>query len=159
MDLLDRMLGHDRWTTARLLELSRGLSDEQLDQPFELGHRTVRATFVHMIAAVEVWNAGMSGQPHDMRDDERSLTRLIADHEGFHAVFAALSRQMHDEGRLDDTFLDYHGWPQSFGATILNVAIHNARHRGEVLHMLQRLGVPNLPDGDPLEWEHQLART
>ena len=31
-------------------------------------------------------------------------------------------------------------------------------HRGEVLHMLQRLGVPDLPDGDPQEWEHLTGR-
>ena len=45
MDLLDRLLGHDRWTTARLLNLSRGLTDVQLDQPFDVGHQSLRTTF------------------------------------------------------------------------------------------------------------------
>ncbi len=44
MDLLDRLLGHDHWTTERLLTLSQGLTDAQLDQAFDIGHRTVRAT-------------------------------------------------------------------------------------------------------------------
>ena len=43
MDLLDRLLEHDRWATDQLLELCRGLTDAQLDQPFDIGHRTVRA--------------------------------------------------------------------------------------------------------------------
>jgi len=49
MDLLDRLLGHDQWATDQLLELSRNLTDEQLDQSFDIGHRTLRATFEHMI--------------------------------------------------------------------------------------------------------------
>ena len=32
MDLLDRLLGHDAWTTRQLLLLCRGLTDEQLDR-------------------------------------------------------------------------------------------------------------------------------
>ena len=49
MDLLDRLLGHDHWATTQLLELSRGLTDEQLDRDFDIGHRTVRETFDHLI--------------------------------------------------------------------------------------------------------------
>ena len=45
MDLLDRLLKHDRWATDQLLEVSRGLSDAQLDQAFDIGHRTLRETF------------------------------------------------------------------------------------------------------------------
>ena len=32
MDILDRLLGHDAWTTRQLLLRCRGLTDEQLDQ-------------------------------------------------------------------------------------------------------------------------------
>ncbi|MDQ3693668.1 MAG: DinB family protein [Chloroflexota bacterium] len=154
MDLLDRMLGHDRWTTARFLELSRGLTDEQLDQPFDIGHRTLRATFGHMISAVGFWTAAMAGPPVEMREDERPLAVLIDEHERSYAAFAALARRMHDEGRLAETFVDWYGWPKTFGGTILTVALHNERHRGEVLHILHRLGVLGLPDGDPQEWEY-----
>jgi uncharacterized damage-inducible protein DinB len=54
MDLLDRLLGtHDAWTTRQLLGRCRELTDEQLDHEFEIGHRTVRATLLHMIRNVE----------------------------------------------------------------------------------------------------------
>jgi uncharacterized damage-inducible protein DinB len=79
---------------------------------------------------------------------------LIDEHERSYAEFAALARRMRDEGRLDETFVDWYGWPKTVGGTILNVAVHNERHRGEVLHILQRLGVCGLPDGDPQEWEY-----
>ena len=49
MDLLDRLLGHDAWTTRQLLLRCRDLTDEQLDREFDIGHRTVRATLLHVI--------------------------------------------------------------------------------------------------------------
>jgi len=54
MDLLDRLLGHDAWTTRQLLLRCRDLTDEQLDREFDIGHRTVRATLEHVIRNVEV---------------------------------------------------------------------------------------------------------
>ena len=61
MDLLDRLLEHDAWTTGQLLDRCRALSDDQLDRPFDIGHRTVRATFQHLIFNMEAWAALMSG--------------------------------------------------------------------------------------------------
>jgi hypothetical protein len=52
MDLIDRLLGHDVWTTHQLLLRCRGLTDEQLDRDFDIGHRTVRATLTHIIRNV-----------------------------------------------------------------------------------------------------------
>ena len=157
MNLLERMLEHDRWTTARFLEVSRGVTDEQFVQPFDIGHRTLRATFGHMIAAVGFWTTAMAGPPEAMREDERSLAVLIDEHERSYAAFADLARRIHDANRLDETFVDWYGWPKTFGGTILNVALHNERHRGEVLHILQRLDVRGLPDGDPQEWEYAIG--
>lgn len=38
--------------------------------------------------------------------------------------------------------------------TILQIITHNVQHRSEARHILQRLGVSGLWDGDPQEWEH-----
>ncbi len=158
MNLLDRMLGHDRWTTMQLLDLSEGLTDAQLDQPFDIGHRTLRATVEHMIHGVEVWAAAMAAQSVDPQGDDHSLTALSERHARAYATFPSAARLIHDEQRLDYTFLD--PWtesatPRTFGGTIIHVGLHNAQHRSETLHILGRLGVPELPDGDPLEWEHE----
>ena len=56
MDLLDRLLGHDFWTTRKLLLLAERLTDEQLDQEFDIGPRTVRGTLRHIVRNVEVWS-------------------------------------------------------------------------------------------------------
>ena len=44
MDLLDRLLGHDTWTTRELLARCAALTDEQLDTEFDIGHGTIRRT-------------------------------------------------------------------------------------------------------------------
>lgn len=158
MDLLDRMLGHDHWTTARYLDLCRELTDAQLDQEFDIGHRTLRDTFDHMIYNVDAWTAMMAGQPVDVDRDDRSVAALIERHERSYATFAALARQLHDEQRLDDTFVDHVDYPQSFGGTIIHVILHNHQHRSEARHIFHRLGVPDPPEGDPQEWEHLTQR-
>jgi uncharacterized damage-inducible protein DinB len=158
MALLDRLLGHDRWTTARLLELSRNFNDAQLDQPFDVGRSSLRDTFEHMIFNVAAWTGQMTGlPPADVRDDQ-TVEGFRRRHERNDDAFAALCRQLQGEGRLDDTFVDRHGVTQSFGATIAQVILHNHAHRTGIPHMLQRLRVRDLPDGDPREWEYVTRR-
>jgi hypothetical protein len=42
MDLLDRLLGYDAWTTQQLLVRCQDLTDEQLDREFDMGYVTKR---------------------------------------------------------------------------------------------------------------------
>lgn len=162
MDLLDRMLGHDHWATTQLLELCRPLTDEQLDQEFDIGHRTLRETLDHMIYVIDFWAGWMSARPveHDRTTlwYDRSVSALAERHERFQPAFAALARNIRDEQRLDETFVDHYGVRQSLGATIIQLMHHNTQHRSEIRHMLERLGVANLRDFDPQEWEHATGR-
>jgi len=165
MDLLDLLLNHDHWATGRLLDASGGLTDAQLDQPFDVGHRTLRATFGHMIFNVPFWAAFLAGQPADggysadIQPDDRSLAALTDHHERSYAAFASVARRLRDEQRLDETFVDHYAVRKSFGGTILTVVEHNAEHRTEVLHILARLGVPDLPEVDLGVWEYGLLNT
>jgi hypothetical protein len=63
VDLLDRLVGYDTWATTQFLELSRGLSDAQLDQRFDIGDQTLRTTFEYLIFNIEAWAALMAGTP------------------------------------------------------------------------------------------------
>ena len=47
VDLLDRLLAHDAWTTRQLLILAQPLTGSQWAQPFDIGHVTLRATIEH----------------------------------------------------------------------------------------------------------------
>ena len=165
LDLLDLLLDHDRWATATLLEASRTLSDAELDQPFDVGHRTLRETFGHMIFNVPFWTAFLTGRPTegilsaDRQPEDRSIAALRDHHERASQAFASIARQLRDEGRLGATFIDHYDVRKSFGGTILMVIEHNAEHRTEALHILQRLGVPDLPEVDLGVWDYLLHNT
>ena len=159
MDLLDRMLGHDRWATALFLEKSRDLTDEQLDQPFDIGQGTLRETLDHMIYVVDSWTRQMAGEPTPPpREGRPSIAELMERHERNSAFFADVARRMQADGRLDETFVDHYDYSQSIGATIIHVVLHNAQHRAEARHILERLGVEDVWEGDPQEWEHTTGR-
>ena len=164
MDLLDLLLDHDRWATRRLLDATGGLTEAQLDQEFDIGHRTLRETFGHMLFNVPFWTAFLvGGQPADggysadAQPDDRSLAALIDHHERAYAAFASVARRLRDEQRLDDTFVDHFGGRMTFSGAIIHIVLHDAEHRSEVLHILARLGVPDLPELDHALWD-QTAR-
>lgn len=159
MDLLDRLLGHDAWTTNQLLVLCQGLSADDLDRVFDVGHGTLRETFAHMIGNVEVWTGLLRGDvaPEASRAPGAvTAAGLLARHGAATAQFAALARQIAGEGRLDELWTDHLDDPptrKTRGGAIGHVITHNMHHRAEVLHMLARLGVEQLPEGDLLTWE------
>lgn len=158
MDLFERMLGHDRWMTDHLLTLSNDLTEAQLDQEFDIGHRTLRKTFDHMILAVDFWTGLMLGTPVPWEPKPGSIGDMLKRHTRSYDHFATVANDLVSSGRMDETFVDHYDYPQSFGATIIHVIYHNVQHRSEVLHILQRLGMTDLTEGDPQEWEHMTGR-
>jgi uncharacterized damage-inducible protein DinB len=164
MDLLDRLLGHDRWTTAQLLERCRELRAEQWIEPFDLGHQTLAATFQHMIGNVRAWADLMAERAVQHFADEAvsAADDLIAQWQTAYESFATLARTISDQGRWDASYLDVLDAPprpKTFGGTIAHVITHNMHHRAEVIHILTRLGLKNVLEGDMLSWEQQLQST
>lgn len=159
LDLLDRLLEHDAWTTQRVLELAQALDDTQLDAEFDIGHRTWRATARHMVGNIEVWTDLMAERPvRAMPAGPQTLSVLQARFAAAYRDFAAVARAARDAGRLNALYLDVLDQPpraKTLGGTILHVVTHNHMHRSELLHMLQRLGVNDLIEGDVLSWEAQ----
>jgi uncharacterized damage-inducible protein DinB len=160
MDLLERLLGHDAWTTRRLLEVAAPLSDAQLDHEFDLGHRTVRRTFSHIIWNIECWTDLMAGRTvRPGPAPNQSITALTQRHEAASADLLQLARRIVDEQRLDEKYFDTLDSPptaKSFGGTIVHLATHGMHHRAQLLYMLRSLGVEELPEGDALSWEQSL---
>jgi uncharacterized damage-inducible protein DinB len=157
MDLIERLVGHDLWTTSELLRRCRELTDARLDEDVYIDHRTVRATLAHMIWNVETWTDLMLGVPID-RSVERpeTLEVLTKRHERAGERFAALARSLADDNRLEATWVDVLDDPpteKTYGGTIAHVITHNMHHRAQLLYMLDRLGLTDLPEGDLLGWE------
>ncbi len=155
MNLLDRLLGHDDWTTRRLLELAAPLPDDDLDREFDLGKRTLRATFDHMIRNVEVWTDLMRSRAARERAGT-SIAELMTRHDASMAEFSALANEIESRGAWDESWMDREEAPpkeRTFGGTIAHVITHNMHHRSQLLFMLRRLGVQDVPEGDVLSWE------
>lgn len=164
MDLLDRLLGHDAWATRQLLLRSRELTDEQLDHEFDIGHRSVRATLAHIIRNVEVWADLMDGDPVrpdlDATPEGRSIAALIARLDHAAADLATMARAVAARDGWDERWVDHLDRPpreKTYGGGIAHILTHSMHHRAQLLYMLRRLGLENLPEGDALSWESQLA--
>src|SRR3954469_23178764 len=80
MDLSDRLVEHDHWHTARLLEQAATLSDAALDRhlrpglvvhDFEGPEPDVRSMLERIVFTKEVWTAAIGGRDVPPRDDRR----------------------------------------------------------------------------------------
>ena len=160
LDLLDRLLEHDAWATRHVLEFAQTLTDEQLDQDVDVGHRTVRETVEHIIGNIEVWTDLMAARPvRQMPMARQSIFELRRRFEAAFSDFAQAAREFRDTQRLNDMYVDVLDQPtqqKSYGGTILHVITHDHMHRAEILHMLHRLGIQDLIEGDVLSWEATL---
>jgi uncharacterized damage-inducible protein DinB len=156
MDLLDRLLLHDRWTTRQLLDICATLQDAQLDRDFDIGHRTLRATLVHIVRNMEIWSALMQ-QAEPSTESDRSIPGLIRRLDSAANRLEAVARQVADRNGWDDRWLDTLDTPpqeKSYGTAIAHLITHSMHHRAQLLYMLRLSGVKNLPEGDAFSWEN-----
>jgi uncharacterized damage-inducible protein DinB len=161
MDLLDRLLGHDAWTTRLLLERCQELTDEQLDAPFDIGHRSVRATLLHVIRNVEVWADLLNGEPVRSHSDDGSVAAMMGRLNLAAGDLARAARAVNTRNGWDERFVDTLDDPpaeKSYGGAIAHAITHSMHHRAQVLYMMRQLGLKNLPEGDVLSWEQKNGR-
>lgn len=157
MDPLERLPGHDSWTTRQLLDKAASLTDSQLDHEFDIGHQTVRRTVEPIIWNVECCTDFMQGvEPQRRPDGQQSIAELTERFEAGSAERLEFAREVVAQNRLDDTFVDALDTPpraKSFGGTIVYLATDGMHHRAQLLFMLRRLGIRDLPKTDALSWE------
>lgn len=159
MRILERLLQHDAWTTRALLALAADLPDALLDQEFEIGHRSLRRTFLHIIGNMECWCDLMAGQPQrnvSGKHPPDSIAGMTARLDLVAEELLALGRDVAEGNREDECFIDYLDRPPTrkpLGAGLVHVATHGMHHRAQCLYILRRLGVNNLIEGDALSWE------
>src|SRR5579883_1915992 len=104
MDLSDRLVEHEHWHTARLLEQARALSDEALDRhvrpglivhDFEGPEPDVRTMLERIVFTKEVWTAAIGGRDIPPRD-RRTIADLQARLAAVQPQFTALVRRIRD---------------------------------------------------------------
>ena len=160
MDLLDRLLAHDVWSTNQLLIQSKPLTDSQLDTPFDVDSRTLRDCFVHIIRVMETWNDLLYERPvrssDQLKAKPRDLEGLMDRLSEAGEDLAVISRKVARENRWDDVFTDVLDNPpqkKTFGGTIAHVITHSMHHRAQAMYMMEQLGIKDHIEGDVLSWE------
>ena len=153
LDFLDRLLGHDRWTTQQLLLLAQDLPSSDFDTDFGIGHGTLRATFLHIIRNVEVWSSLLLDETPEDASGE-SVSDLL---ERLAKAADRLSRaadRIREAEAWDEIWNDpLDGLEKTRGGALAHVLTHSMHHRAQILYMLRRCGIQNLPEGDVLSWE------
>jgi AraC family transcriptional regulator len=160
MDLLVKMVEHHVWLTGRLVECAARLDDERLDEPIELNvdedRQTIRSLLSRLVGQMGMWNAALANREYDwsVEDHESvdSLRRRLAV-EG--PAYLAAVREVVDEGRLDDTFVDALCEPAevfSYGGMIAHVLTFAAHRRTLAVLALDKHGITDLGWGDPMRW-------
>ncbi len=157
MDILDRLLGHDAWTTRQLLLRCRELSDEQMDRPFDIGDRSLRGTFEHLIACMETHTDLMLGRTtEDRARDDQSIDGMLARLTTAAKDFGELAARVQREGRADEMCTNFENARKlPLGSVIAHLLTHSMHHRAQIMYILEQLGVQNVIEGDALGWEGQ----
>lgn len=156
MDLLDRLLRHDAWTTRLLLDLCASLPAESFDRDFDIGHRTLRATFDHVIHNMEIWSSLMAGESC-VRQADQTISGMAQRLSVAEKRFQLIARRVADENRWDHVWEDHLEDPpreKSYGTGIAHLITHSMHHRAQILYMLRLSGVQSLPEGDVFSWEN-----
>jgi uncharacterized damage-inducible protein DinB len=138
------------WAWDRLLAAVAPLTDAQLDQPFEMGPGSLRATLRHLYGAERNWLARWRGcdQPQFPQASE-----LAKPAEFDRAHRALVPERSADVANLDFsqtcTYTNPQGRTYTFalGDVLLHVCNHGIHHRAQAVNMLRRLGQPPLAPG------------
>lgn len=165
MELLTKMVEHHIWLTGEMVRAAERLDDDVLDQPIVLDvdedHQTIRSLLSRLIGQMGMWNAAVETRDYDwsVEDHESvsSMRRRLADEA---PAFLSRVREVVDEERLDDTFVDALCDPPevfTYGGMIAHVLTFAAHRRTLVALALGHHGVDDLGWGDPMTWVAQQA--
>jgi uncharacterized damage-inducible protein DinB len=149
------MLAHDAWTTRQLLSACQSLPDELLDKEFEIDHRSLRLTFLHIIENMEVWTDLLSERPVQTRSGS-SIFELLERLSAASMDFAHTARKIARQGRLDDCYEDPLEEPtrkRTYGGTIGHLITHSMHHRAHIMLLMEKVGLSDHIEGDLLGWE------
>jgi AraC-like DNA-binding protein len=162
MDLLNKMVEHHVWLVGEMVGHAATLTDEQLDAPIEISVEgvdddpTLRSLLSRLTGQMAMWNAAIAARPYDFdieRNESVTSIRSRLAQEG--STFLSQVREVTDEGRLDETFVDAICDPPeifTYGGMIAHVLTFAAHRRTLVAGALLDAGITDLGAGDPMRW-------
>jgi AraC-like DNA-binding protein len=161
MDLVVEMVEHHVWLIDQLVARAAGLTDEELDRPFEapvegIDGDSLRWMLSRLIGQMGMWCAAMDDAEYDFaverHESVASMRQRIA---VTGPAFAAQVGEVAAEGRFDETFVEAFS-PEpvvlTYGAMVAHVLTFAAHHRLMAVTRMRELGISDLGFGDPKTW-------
>ena len=167
MDLLIKLVEHHVWLVGQILDRADRLTDDQLDAPIEVSVEgidddpTLRSLLSRLVGQMDMWNASMDSRGYDF-DVERneSLRSIRARLDVAGPAFLGRAREVADENRLDETFVDATCRPPevfTYGGMLGHVLTFAAHRRTLAIGALHSAGITDLGAGDPMRWLAEAA--
>jgi len=167
MNLLVKMVEHHIWLVGELVQRAGTLDDERLDAPITLSVKgvddepTIRSLLSRLVGQMDMWNNAIASHPYDWAVEQHELLGSIRSRlDAAGPTFLAEVRQVVDEGRLEETFVDALCEPPevfTYGGLIAHVLTFAAHRRLLVLGALASAGITDLGSGDPRNWVAEAA--
>jgi AraC family transcriptional regulator len=160
--LADQLVAHDLDDTRALLEVAKGLSEEEyraVRQPgtvvlaWDGPEESIATVLEHLVFTKEVWLASIEGGDVPPRG-EADAAHLLARHDAVAPRWLAVVRDIDRRGAWNDRLIDaLCDPPESFviSSVVAHVLTYAIHRRQSVRRMLAAAG-HEVDDGDPILW-------
>jgi AraC family transcriptional regulator len=161
--LAEQMVVHDLDDTRALLEIAKGLTEDEYHAILQPGttvlswdgpEESIAAVLDHQVFTKEVWLASIEGHDAPAREGNASASRLLERHDAVAPRWLATVRDIDRRGAWNDRLIDaLCDPPESFvmSSVVAHVLTYAAHRRQVVRRMLTALG-HDVGDGDPIMW-------
>ena len=168
MELLTAMVEHHIWLTGEIIEKATRLSDDQLDERLQDAldddpdPTTLRRLMSRLVGQMGMWNAAMATRDYDWSVEDHESISSMRRRLGIEGPrYLAHVREVCDQGRVEDTFVDALCEPAevfTYGGMIAHVLTFAAHRRTLAVLALDRFGITDLGWGDPMRWVADATR-
>lgn len=161
--LIEQMVAHDLDDTRALLEITKGLTEDEFRSARQPGtivlswdgpEESIAAVLDHQVFTKEVWLASIEGLDLPRREDVPDATRLLERHDAVAPRWLETVRDIDRRGAWNDRLIDaLCDPPESFvmSGVIAHVLTYSAHRRQLVRRMLTAAG-RDIDHGDPIIW-------
>ena len=160
--LTEQLVEHDLDDTRHLIEIAKGLPEEEYRKERFPGETVLRwdgedssieKVLEHQVFTKEVWLAAVEGTDFPT-EEGNDPARLLERHDGVSARWLAFVRDIDSKGAWDDRLIDaLCDPPESFqmGSVVAHVLTF-AAHRRQLVRQMLRGAAVEIDDGDPINW-------
>ncbi len=161
--LTEQLVGHDLDDTRDLIEVAKGLPDDELRAAHSEGRTVLRwdgpedsiaEVLDHLVWTKEVWLASIDGDDTPTHEEDCDAVRLLERHDAVAPRWREMVRDLDRRGAWDDRLVDaLCDPPESFvmSSVVAHVLTFSA-HRRQLVRQMLRTGGHEVEHGDPITW-------